>query len=167
MLKLYKGKSVELSNQRRKLALSKNFDSWFIYCVRSQQNPVSVKFVLWPFWLSKLSAWESKIAFNLCPPPPPSLSLTCHTVWYSKNWYVNHVFGLRNFAAQCSSLHSKQDENEQVSSKNRLFLTVYTVWLDSLMTSKMQVLDMIKTKHKPVSMQILSSSECVINWNNW
>ena len=53
--------------------LSTNFDSWFTYCVLSQQKTFSVEFVLWTLWLRKISVWESKIAFN--PPPPPSLLL--------------------------------------------------------------------------------------------
>ena len=53
--KFFKGKIVELSNLRRKFALPTNFDSWFTKCVISQQNSVSVEFVLWTFWLRKLS----------------------------------------------------------------------------------------------------------------
>ena len=62
--KLFKGSFLELSNLRRKIALSTNFDSSFTYYVLSQQNSISVGYVLWPFWLRKSSAWESKAAFN-------------------------------------------------------------------------------------------------------
>ena len=46
MSKLLKGAFVELSNLRREIAISMNIDSWFTYCVLSQQNSVSVEFVL-------------------------------------------------------------------------------------------------------------------------
>ena len=46
MSKLFKGAFVELSNLRRKFEMSTNIDSWFTYCVLSQQNSVSVEFVL-------------------------------------------------------------------------------------------------------------------------
>ena len=49
--------------------MSTNFDSSFTYYVLSQQNSFSVEFVLWPFWLGKFSARESKTAFNLPPFP--------------------------------------------------------------------------------------------------
>ena len=46
------------------------------------------------------------------------------------------LFRLRHFAAQCSSLHSKQRKNEPLPVKKRSFLTFYARCLDSLMTSK-------------------------------
>ena len=68
----------------RKFALSTNFDGWFTYCVLSQQNSVSVEFVLWPFWLRKFSVWESKIAAT----PPPSF--TTYTQNIQKLQYSEH-----------------------------------------------------------------------------
>ena len=44
--KLFKGTFVELSNLHRKFAVSTYFDSWFTYCVLSQQNSVLIEFVL-------------------------------------------------------------------------------------------------------------------------
>ena len=46
MSKLFKGAFVELSNLRKNNAMSTNIDSWFTYCVLSQQNLVSVEFVV-------------------------------------------------------------------------------------------------------------------------
>ena len=45
-VKIIQGPFVELSNLCRKFAMSTNIDSWFTYCVLSQQNSVSVEFVL-------------------------------------------------------------------------------------------------------------------------
>ena len=59
---LFKGAFIELSNLRRKFAMSTNIDSWFTSCVLSQQNSVSVEFVLWTLWFRKFSVWESKFA---------------------------------------------------------------------------------------------------------
>ena len=39
-------KFVELSNLRRKIAFSTNFDSWFVYCVLSEQNALSSELYL-------------------------------------------------------------------------------------------------------------------------
>ena len=77
------------------------------------------------------------------------------------------LFSLCHFAAQCfSSLHSKR-ENEQVPSIKRLFLTVYTIWLESLMTSKKQVLDKIKNRaYAGFQYTFFCSSECVKTINN-
>ena len=72
MSKLLKGTFVELSNLRRKKAMSLKFDSWFTYCVLCQQKSVSVEFKRWTTWPKKNSIWESKIAVN---PPPPLLIL--------------------------------------------------------------------------------------------
>ena len=44
--KSFKRAFVEVSNLRRKVAMSTNIDSWFTYCVLSQQNSISVEFVL-------------------------------------------------------------------------------------------------------------------------
>ena len=49
MSDLFNGKFQEMSSLRRKYALSTNFDSWFTYCVLSQQNSVSVEVVLRTF----------------------------------------------------------------------------------------------------------------------
>ena len=46
MSKLFQRKFVEQSYLSGKLATSTNFDSWFTYCVLSQQNSVSVEIVL-------------------------------------------------------------------------------------------------------------------------
>ena len=46
MSKLYKQAFVELSNLRRKFAMSTNIDSLFSDCVLSEQNSVSVEDVL-------------------------------------------------------------------------------------------------------------------------
>ena len=46
MSKLFKGTFVELSNLRRKFAMSTDIDNWFTYCVLSQQSSVSVEFLL-------------------------------------------------------------------------------------------------------------------------
>ena len=45
MSNLFKEKNVELSNLRGNFALSTKFDSWFTYCVLSQQKSISVEFV--------------------------------------------------------------------------------------------------------------------------
>ena len=71
LLEIFKGAFIELSNLRRKFAMSTNIDSWFTYCVLSQQNSVSVEFVLWTLWFRKFSVWQSKIAAT-----PPPLSFT-------------------------------------------------------------------------------------------
>ena len=69
MSKLFKGTFVELSNLRRKKAMSINFDSWFTYCVLCQQKSISVEIKRWTTWLKTFSIWESKIALN-----PPFLT---------------------------------------------------------------------------------------------
>ena len=62
---------------------------------------------------------------------------TCHMVSYLKSICQSRFFRFRHFAAQCSrNLHSKQREKEQLPAKKRPFFTVYTCWLNSLMTSK-------------------------------
>ena len=45
-LTLFNGTFVQLSNLRRNFALSKNFDKRFTYSVLSQQDSVSIEFVL-------------------------------------------------------------------------------------------------------------------------
>ena len=76
MSKSFKGASVELSNLRRKFVFSTNFDSWFTYCVLSQQNSVSVEFVLWTLWLRKYVWiwWRFRGSQETVRgPPPPSI----------------------------------------------------------------------------------------------
>ena len=64
----------------------------------------------------------------------------------------NILYRLRNFAVQClKRLNNRKRENEHLPVKKRPFLTIHVRWLDSLMASKLQVLEMIKTKHKPVA----------------
>ena len=86
MSKLFKGTFVQLSNVRRKFAISTNFDSWFTYSVHSQQNTVSVEFVFWTLWLGKFWIWASKIAFN-----PPFLTTPIEQFCFN-NWN----FGAKN-----------------------------------------------------------------------
>ena len=57
-------KICRTSNLRGKFALSTKFDSWFTYCVLSQQKSVPVEFLFWTFWLRIFSVGESKIAFS-------------------------------------------------------------------------------------------------------
>ena len=66
--KLVKGAFVELSNLRKKFAMSTNIDSWFTYCVLSQQNSVSVEFF---FELSDSENFRfGSQKLHLTPPPP-------------------------------------------------------------------------------------------------
>ena len=80
MPNLFKGTFVELSNLHRKFALSKNFDSWFTYCVLSQQIKFRFKLYFDFFDLKKFSAWESKIAAS-----PPSFTTSIFVKMLSKN----------------------------------------------------------------------------------
>ena len=89
MSKFFKGTFVALSNLRRKFAISTNFDSWFTYCVLSQQNSVSVESVLWTLWLRKFSDWESKIAFH--PPPFPYYCFSFKR-WRIFKWWIIEVW---------------------------------------------------------------------------
>ena len=73
MSKLLKGTFVELSNQRRKKAMSIKFDSWFTYCVLCQQKSVWVEFKRWTNWPKKIQFGSQKL--HLTPPPPPLLLL--------------------------------------------------------------------------------------------
>ena len=77
MSKLFKGAFVELSNLRKNQR-STNIDSWFTYCVLSQQNSVSVEFVLWTLWLRKyVWIWWRHIGSHetMRGPPPPHILL--------------------------------------------------------------------------------------------
>ena len=110
----------------RKFTLSTNFDSWFTYCVLSQQNWISVDFVLWLFWLRKFSAWRSKIAFNP-PPPPPSLLLLAIN-WILRNsikerelvWVIELSWPLEN-------LFNANDNAPLLDSTSKFQLVVHRI----------------------------------------
>ena len=103
MSNLSKGTFVELSNLRGNFGLSTSFDSWLTYCVLSQQNSVSVVFVLWTFWLGKFSVCESKIAFK--PPSPFSLLLVFNSFWLPKSSFK--VKGIKILVEKKSHIKEK------------------------------------------------------------
>ena len=90
MSKLLKGTFVELSNLRRKKAMSINFDSWFTYCVLCQQKSVSVEFKRWTTWPKKIQFGSQKMHLT---PPPPLLLLKGLCRYYAgkktRNWKIN------------------------------------------------------------------------------
>ena len=107
---LFSGTFVELSNLRRKFALSTNFDSWFTYCVLSHQNSVSVEFVIWLFWLRKFSVWQSKIAAT----PPPFLYYW--SGWFARSITKYHFKDTRTKRTSQSSLTSKNESKRCICS---------------------------------------------------
>ena len=87
MSKLLKGTFVELSNLRRKKAMSIKFDSWFTYCVLCQQKSVSVEFKRWTNWPKKIQFGSQKLHLT-----PPLLLLKglcrCYAGKKTRNWKI-------------------------------------------------------------------------------
>ena len=77
--------------------MSTNIDNWFTYCVLSQQNSVSVEFVLRTLWLRKCSVWESKIVAN--PRFPLLLMIVIVLFDYSNNdFFLSSQFHIFMFS---------------------------------------------------------------------
>ena len=86
------------------------------FSVLSPKNSVSNGFVLWPFWLTKFSVWESKIAanppsFTTNTPSPPFLRL------FLSVWAFGVVRRIRFFSTlwfgcvlSCRSRHWSQNQ---------------------------------------------------------
>ena len=87
------------------------------------------------------------------------------TTKYLSNCLIQKIY-LSNMSVQVTpfcrpifrSFHIKQGKNEQVPVKKAI-LTVYTRWVDSLMTSKNATFGLDENRLKPVSMQILTFSQ--------